>query len=234
MQAAGIDIHSHIVISKIEKTDSGLRVICGDGREVLFDAVIYATGRVPNTDGLGLEAAGVSLGARGEVVVDEWSQTNVPSVYAVGDVTDRIALTPVAIREGHAFADTVFGAMPRPADHELVASAVFTQPEFGTCGLTEEQAAERGRVEIYVSSFRPMRQAFAGADMRVLMKLVVCRDSRRVLGCHIVAPEAGEMIQMVAIAMKMGATKEQFDATCAVHPTMAEERVTMRNPVRHY
>jgi glutathione reductase (NADPH) len=149
-------------------------------------------------------------------------------------VTNRINLTPVAIREGHAFADTVFGAKPTHMEHDLVASAVFTQPEFGTCGITEEEATERGRAEIYVSSFKPMRSAFAGADDRVLMKLVVCRDTRAVLGCHIVAPDAGEMIQLVAIAMKMGATKEQFDATCAVHPTMAEELVTMRNPVRHY
>ncbi|KEO55165.1 glutathione-disulfide reductase [Thioclava pacifica] len=234
MAAGGIDIHTHVVISKIEKDGMDLVVTCGDGRVERFDAVLYATGRVPNTDGLGLEEAGVTLGERGEVIVDQWSQTNIPSIYAVGDVTDRINLTPVAIREGHAFADTVFGANARPTDHELVASAVFTQPEFGTCGITEEEAEERGNAEVYVSSFKPMRSGFAGSDARVLMKLIVCRESRKVLGCHIVAPEAGEMIQMVAIAMKMGATKEQFDATCAVHPTMGEELVTMRNPVRHY
>ena len=234
MAARGIDIHTHMVITEINKDGDDLVVTCGDGREDRFDAVLYATGRVPNTEGMGLETAGVTLGERGEIVVDKWSQTNIPSIYAVGDVTNRINLTPVAIREGHAFADTVFGAKPAHMDHELVASAVFTQPEFGTCGITEEEAAERGQAEVYVSSFKPMRSAFAGADDRVLMKLIVCGDTRRVLGCHIVAPDAGEMIQMIAIAMKMGATKEQFDATCAVHPTMAEELVTMRNPVRHY
>ncbi|HEY0275221.1 MAG TPA: NADPH-glutathione reductase, partial [Paenirhodobacter sp.] len=135
-------------------------------------------------------------------------------------------------REGHAFADTVFGAIPRKVDHDLVASAVFTRPEFGSCGLTEEAARAQEPVEIYTAGFRPMRSAFAGADEKVLMKLIVSTASRRVLGCHIVAPEAGEMIQLAAIAMKMGATKDQFDATCAVHPTMAEELVTMRKPVR--
>ena len=233
MRARGIDIHENVVIDRIVKTDAGLAVHCGDGRNQSFDAVLYATGRVPNTRGLGLEAAGVMLAANGAVRVDGWSQTNIPSVFAVGDVTDRVNLTPVAIREGHAFADTVFGATPRQMDHELIASAVFTRPEFGTCGLSEEAARKAGPIEVYVSSFKPMRSAFAGADDRVLMKLVVCRDSQRVLGCHIVAPEAGEMIQLAAIALKMGATKAQFDATCAVHPTMAEELVTMRSPVRH-
>ncbi|WP_417808883.1 glutathione-disulfide reductase [Thioclava sp.] len=234
MAAGGIDIHTHIVIAKIEKDGDELLVTCGDERQDRFDAVLYATGRVPNTGNLGLEDAGVKVGERGEIDVDQWSQTNIPSIYAVGDVTNRINLTPVAIREGHAFADTIFGAKPTYMDHDLVASAVFTQPEFGTCGITEEEAADRGQAEVYVSSFKPMRSGFAGADDRVLMKLIVCRDTRAVLGCHIVAPDAGEMIQMIAIAMKMGATKEQFDATCAVHPTMAEELVTMRNPVRHY
>ena len=234
MATRGIDIHTHMVITEIHKEGDELIVTCGDERQERFDAVLYATGRVPNTEGMGLEAAGVTLGERGEIIVDKWSQTNIPSIYAVGDVTNRINLTPVAIREGHAFADTVFGAKPAHMDHDLVASAVFTQPEFGTCGITEEEAAERGQAEVYVSSFKPMRSGFAGADDRVLMKLIVCRDTRAVLGCHIVAPDAGEMIQMIAIAMKMGATKEQFDATCAVHPTMAEELVTMRNPVRHY
>ena len=233
MQARGIDIHENVVIDRIEKTGTGLTVHCGDGRTQEFDAVVYATGRVPNTAGLGLEAAGVQMAANGAVVVDGWSQTNVASIFAVGDVTDRVNLTPVAIREGHAFADTIFGGMPRQTEHTLIASAVFTKPEFGTCGQSEEAARKAGPIEVYVSAFRPMRSAFAGAEDRVLMKLVVCRETRRVLGCHIVAPEAGEMIQLAAIAMKMGATKEQFDATCAVHPTMAEELVTMRAPVRH-
>lgn len=233
MRARGIDIHENVVIDRVVKTEAGLVAHCGDGRAQAFDAVLYATGRVPNTRGLGLEAAGVQLAHNGAVQVDGWSQTNIPSIFAVGDVTDRVNLTPVAIREGHAFADTVFGATPRQADHDLVASAVFTRPEFGTCGLSEEAARKAGPIEVYVSAFRPMRSAFAGAEDRVLMKLVVSRENRKVLGCHIVAPEAGEMIQLAAIAMKMGATKEQFDATCAVHPTMAEELVTMRAPVRH-
>jgi glutathione reductase (NADPH) len=150
----------------------------------------------------------------------------------VGDVTNRINLTPVAIREGHAFADTVFGGKPRKADHELVASAVFTQPELGTVGMTEEAARDQEPVEVYAASFRPMQSLFAGRQDRVLMKLVVSQSSRKVLGCHIVGPGAGEMIQLAAIAVKMGATKEDFDRTVAVHPTISEELVTMRNPVR--
>jgi glutathione reductase (NADPH) len=147
-------------------------------------------------------------------------------------VTNRINLTPVAIREGHAFADTVFRGVPTKADHALVPSAVFTQPELGTVGLTEEAAREAGPIEVYVASFRPMRTLFAGRQDRVLMKLVVAADTRRVLGCHIVGPEAGEMIQLAAIAVKMGATKEDFDRTVAVHPTMSEELVTLRKPTR--
>ncbi|SDE39779.1 glutathione-disulfide reductase [Rhodobacter capsulatus] len=233
MKARGIDVHENVIIDRVTKTATGVVAHCGDGRSQEFDAVVYATGRVPNTAGLGLETAGVKLGPNGAVIVDQWSQTNVPSIFAVGDVTDRINLTPVAIREGHAFADTIFGATPRATDHDLVASAVFTRPEFGSCGLSEEAARKAGPIEVYTSAFKPMRAAFAGAEDRVLMKLVVCKATRKVLGCHIVAPEAGEMIQMAAIAMKMGATKEQFDATCAVHPTMAEELVTMRAPTRH-
>ncbi len=232
MVAHGIALREDALIAKIERGAAGLVVTDTAGRTETFDAVLYATGRRPNTRGLGLEEVGVQLGPKGEVLVDDWSQTNIPSIYAVGDVTDRIALTPVAIREGHAFADTVFGARPHSFDHQMVASAVFTQPEFGTCGLTEEQARAREEIEVYSTSFRPMRSAFAGAEEKVLMKLVVSRATRQVLGCHIVAPDAGEMIQIAAIAMKMGATKEQFDAACAVHPTMAEELVTMRKPVR--
>ena len=155
-----------------------------------------------------------------------------PSIYAVGDVTDRINLTPVAIREGHAFADTVFRGVPTQADHELVASAVFTQPELSAIGLTEEAARDAGPVQIYTAVFRPMQTMFAGRQDKVLMKLVVATDTRRVLGCHIVGQGAAEMIQLAAIAIKMGATKEDFDRTVAVHPTMSEELVTMRKPVR--
>ena len=203
-----------------------------NGQEAVYDAVLFATGRSPNSSGLGLEDLGVKLGRRGEVVVDEYSQTAVPSIYAIGDVTDRWNLTPVAIREGMAFSRTVFEGQPTPVDHDLIPSAVFTQPELGTVGLTEEAARAQEAIEVYATSFRPMRSAFAGANARVLMKLVVSQETRRVLGCHIVAPEAGEMIQMAAIAVKMGATKEDFDRTVAVHPTMAEELVTMRAPVR--
>lgn len=232
MRAAGIDLHVGCDVMTLEQGAGGTRVVATIGRDAVFEKVVYATGRVPNTEGLGLEAAGVRLGRRGEVAVDRWSQTSVPSIYAVGDVTDRVNLTPVAIREGHAFADTVFGAKPVQADHALVPMAVFTTPELGTVGLSEEAAREAGPVEVYATAFRPMRSAFAGRPDRVLMKLVVAADTRRVLGCHIVAPQAGEMIQLAAIAIRMGATKEDFDRTVAVHPVMAEELVTLRKPVR--
>jgi glutathione reductase (NADPH) len=217
---------------RLEKTAGGICAVATDGTEAEFDLVLYATGRLPNSEGLGLQALGVGVGRKGQVLVDEWSQTAVPSIYAVGDVTDRINLTPVAIREGHAFADTVFRGVPTKADHVLIASAVFTQPELGSIGLSEEAAAELGPVEIYSAAFRPMKTLFAGRQDRVLMKLVVDATNRRVLGCHIVGPGAGEMIQLAAIAVKMGATKEDFDRTVAVHPTMSEELVTMRKPVR--
>jgi glutathione reductase (NADPH) len=232
MRAQGIDIHCGTDVMRLEKTGAGIRAVATDGSEAEFDLVLYATGRRPNTDGLGLEALGLVLGRNGEIPVDRYSQTAVPSVFAVGDVTGRINLTPVAIREGHAFADTVFGAKPTAFDHDLVASAVFTQPEMGSVGLSEEAARAQEPIEVYSTAFRPMKTAFAGKPDRVLMKLIVSKATRKVLGCHIVAPEAGEMIQLAAIAIKMGATKEDFDATCAVHPTMAEELVTMRKPVR--
>ncbi|MGY6633227.1 MAG: glutathione-disulfide reductase [Alkalilacustris sp.] len=228
----GIALHCGTDLVSLEPEGAGLRATTTDGRTTDVDAVLFATGRHPNTDGLGLEGLGVALGRRGEVVVDGWSQTAVPSIYAIGDVTDRIALTPVAIREGHAFADTLFGGKPRQADHELVASAVFTRPELGSVGLSEEAARARGPIEVYATSFRAMRTAFAGRTERVMMKLIVDADSRRVLGCHIIADGAGEMIQLAAIAVKMGATKEDFDRTVAVHPTIAEELVTLRAPVR--
>ncbi|MGY6410219.1 MAG: glutathione-disulfide reductase [Alkalilacustris sp.] len=230
--ARGIELHCGTDLLELEPTATGLRATSSDGRERVVDAVLFATGRVPNSDGLGLAEQGVQIGRRGEVVVDDWSQTGVPSIYAIGDVTDRIALTPVAIREGHAFADTVFGAKPTRADHDLVASAVFTRPELGSVGLTEEDARARGPIEVYATSFRAMHTAFAGRSDRVMMKLIVCADTRRVLGCHIIADGAGEMIQLAAIAIKMGATKEDFDRTVAVHPTMAEELVTLRTPTR--
>ncbi|GFE48760.1 glutathione-disulfide reductase [Roseobacter cerasinus] len=202
------------------------------GQERVFDMVLFATGRDPNTKDMGLEEVGVKLGRRGQIEVDAYSQTAVPSIYAIGDVTDRVNLTPVAIREGMAFVETVFKGNPTSVDHELIPSAIFTQPEMGTVGLSEEDAREQEPVEIYCTSFRPMQTAFAGRPDRVLMKLVVSKETRKVLGCHIVAPHAGEMIQLAGVAIKMGATKEDFDRTVAVHPTMSEEIVTMRNPMR--
>ncbi len=203
-----------------------------NGKEDVFDVVFFATGRTPNSHDMGLEEIGVEVGRRGEIVVDEYSQTAVPSVYAIGDVTNRVNLTPVAIREGMAFIKTVFGGEPQPVDHELIPSAIFTQPEMGTVGMTEEDARDREEIEVYCTSFRPMQSAFADKPNRVLMKLIVSSATRVVLGCHIVAPAAGELIQMAGIAIKAGLTKEQFDATCAVHPTMSEELVTMRTPLR--
>lgn len=232
MAAHGVAIHCGTDVERLERRAGGICAIATDGSEREFDLVLYATGRVPNVAGLGLDHLGVALGSKGEVLVDDWSQTSVPSIFAVGDVTDRINLTPVAIREGHAFADTVFRGVPTKADHELVASAVFTQPELGSVGLSEEAAAALGKTEIYTATFRPMKTLFAGRQDKVLMKLVVSVETRKVLGCHIVGPEAGEMIQLAAIAIKMGATKEDFDRTVAVHPTMSEELVTMRKPTR--
>ncbi|MDD9921332.1 MAG: FAD-dependent oxidoreductase, partial [Boseongicola sp.] len=203
-----------------------------NGETRVFDAVMFATGRSPNSHGLGLEELGVKINRRGAIEVDEFSQTAVPSIYAIGDVTDRIQLTPVAIREGMAFTETVFKDNPTKPDHELVASAVFTQPELGTVGLTEEQAREQEAIDVYCTSFRPMRTAFIDRPDRVLMKLVVSQETGKVLGCQIVAENAGELIQMVGIAVKAGLTKEDFDRTVAVHPTMSEELVTMQKPVR--
>ena len=228
----GVDLHLGTNIIEMEEVEGGFRVKSTNGDERVFEQVMFATGRAPNTSGLGLEEAGVKLGRKGEVMVDEYSQTSVPSIYAIGDVTDRVNLTPVAIREGMAFVETVFNGNPTPVDHALIPTAIFTQPEMGTVGLSEEEARDRGPVEIYATSFKPMRESFAGRSARVLMKLVVCAGTRRVLGCHIVAPGAGEMIQLAGIAVKMGATKEDFDRTVAVHPTMSEEIVTMKTPVR--
>lgn len=228
----GIDLHLGTNILSMEKVGDKIRVKASNGSEHDFDQVMFATGRVPNTDNMGLEEAGVKLGRKGQVEVDEYSQTAVPSIYAVGDVTDRVNLTPVAIREGMAFVETVFKGKPTPVDHELIPTAIFTQPEMGTVGLSEEEARDKGPIEVYSTSFRPMRSLFAGSDARVMMKLIVCADTRVVLGCHIVAPGAGEMIQLAGIAVKMGATKEDFDRTVAVHPTMSEEIVTMKAPTR--
>ncbi|KAG1713599.1 Glutathione reductase [Nymphon striatum] len=213
----------------LEKRDGGIWTKATNGDENIYDQVMFATGRTPNTDGLGLDTVGVEVGRRNEVIVDDYSQTKVPSIYAIGDVTNRVQLTPVAIREGMAFVDTVFNGKPTKVDHDLIPSAIFTQPEMGTVGLSEEAARDQEPIEVYATSFRPMQTAFAGKPDRVLMK---SQATRKVLGCHIVSPHAGEMIQLAGIAIKMGATKEQFDQTCAVHPTISEELVTMRDPVR--
>lgn len=228
----GVNLHLGTNIAEMEKRDDGIWVKSTTGTEQIFDHVMFATGRAPNTDGMGLEALGVELGRGAQVVVDEFSQTAVPSIYAIGDVTDRVQLTPVAIREGMAFVETVFKGNPTPIDHELIPTAIFTQPEVGTIGLSEEAAREVEPIEVYATSFKPMNHSFAGRNDRVMMKLIVSQATRKVLGCHIVADHAGEMIQLAGIAVKMGATKEDFDRTVAVHPTMAEELVTMKEPVR--
>ena len=209
-----------------------IRVKATNGNIRDYDVVLFATGRKPNAQDMGLEDLGVPLSRSGAIEVDAYSQTAVPSIYAIGDVTDRVNLTPVAIREGMAFVETVFKGNPTQVDHDLIPSAVFTQPEMGTVGLSEEAARDQEEIEVYCTSFRPMQTAFADKPDRVLMKLIVSKATRKVLGCHIVAPGAGEMIQLAGIAIKMGATKEDFDRTVAVHPTMSEEIVTMRNPLR--
>ncbi len=232
MRAKGVDLHVGTDVSEIVKTDSGLQVTCTNGRSYEVDSVLYATGRVPNVHGLGLDLAGVEQGDKGKIVVDEYSCSSVPSIYAVGDVTDRVNLTPVAIREGVAFVETVFHDNPTSPDHELIPTAVFTQPEIGTVGMGEEEARESEPIEVYAAAFRPMMHILAGSEERMLMKLIVSKMTRKVLGCHIVGHGAGEMIQLAGIAVKMGATKEDFDATVAVHPTAAEELVTMKTPTR--
>jgi glutathione reductase (NADPH) len=229
MEARGIRILCKRNVEAVEKVDHGLCVELSDHDDIIVDKVMFATGRRPNVAGLGLEAAGVLLDDKGAIAVDAFSRTNVPHIYAVGDVTDRVALTPIAIREGHAFADNVYGGQSIEVDHANVATAVFSEPEIGVIGLTETQARERyHHVDIYKTTFRPIKTVFVGSETRTLMKLVVDGATDRVLGCHIVGPDAGEMIQMLGIAFKMGATKADFDATVAVHPTASEELVTMR------
>jgi len=231
MRAKGIDIQTDTDVEEIADTAHGRAVRLTTGTSLPADCILYATGRVPHTEGLGLAEAGVALTGNGAVAVDEWSQSSVPSIYAVGDVTDRLALTPVAIREGQAFAETVFRASPVTADHALVPTAVFTQPEIGTVGLSEAEARAAGEIEVYRTAFRPMDVILAGRDERMLMKMIVRRADRRILGLHIAGHGAAEMIQLAGVAVKMGATKEDFDRTVAVHPTAAEELVTLREPV---
>ncbi|MBD0865702.1 MAG: glutathione-disulfide reductase [Rhodobacteraceae bacterium] len=228
MSQNGVRMCTGTNILEMRQEGDQIRVKATNGDERLFDKVLLATGRKPNTDGMGMQDIGVELGSDGEIVVDDYSQTAVPSIYAIGDVTNRMNLTPVAIHEGMAFVETVFKGYPTPVDHDLVPSAVFTQPEMGTVGLSEEAATKQGPIDVYATSFRAMQTSFIGRLDQVLMKLIVSKTTRKVLGCHIVAPAAGEMIQLAGIAVKMGATKEDFDRTVAVHPTMSEELVTMR------
>ena len=225
----GIDIVCNDDVVAIEKGWLRLGVTLKDGREVETAAVMFATGRTPNTSGIGLEAAGVTLGDKGQIKVDAFSKTAVENIYAVGDVTDRVNLTPVAIREGHAFADTVFGKRPVSVNHDMVPKAVFSTPEIGTVGLPEQEArAAYPKLDVYKASFRPLKHTLSGRDERVFMKLLVDAASDRVVGCHVIGADASEIVQMAAIAMRMGATKADFDATMALHPSTAEELVTMR------
>ena len=228
--ARGIEYKFHCPIAKVEKADDGcLLVHVGKQDPIRADAVLIATGRRPKTDGLGLETAGIALGANGEIPVDPFSQTACESIYAVGDVTDRVQLTPVAIREGHAFADTVFGGTPRSTAYDCVPSAVFSQPPLAAVGLTEGEARNQyGNIKVFSADFRPMKNVFAERHERGLYKLVVDANSDRVLGVHMIGPEAPEILQAVAIAVRAGLTKADFDATIALHPSMAEELVLMR------
>lgn len=233
MTKQGVAIHARAVVESIARADDGtLSVRVGDGQHGPYDAVLYATGRVPNVEGLGLEHAGVMLDARGAIAVDAYSATSVPSIHALGDVTSRPQLTPVATRDGALLARTLFGGARVAADHDDVPSAVFSQPEVATVGLTEADARRvHGEVDIYRTSFRALRHTLSGRNERTLMKLVVARDSQRVIGAHMVGRDAGEIIQGIAIAIRAGATKAQFDDTIGIHPTAAEEFVTMRQKV---
>ncbi len=228
MEAKGVTIRRETVVRSIEKAPGGYSLVLS-GREVMeTDLVMYATGRHPNTSGLGLEDAGVRLNDRKAVAVDEWSRSSVPGIFAIGDCTDRMNLTPVAIAEAHAFVETEFKAHPVRMSYENVPSAVFSQPPIGTVGLNEAEARARGPVDVYISRFKPLKHTLTGRDEGTMMKLVVDRASDRVLGCHMVGPDAPEIIQGLAVALKCGATKGQFDATVGIHPTAAEEFVTMR------
>lgn len=235
MERRGIRIITKQIVDAVEKVDHGLCVSLSDHESQVVDQVMFATGRRPNVTGIGLDKVGVRVNAKGAIEVDKFSQTSVPHIYAVGDVTDRVALTPVAIREGHAFADTVFGGKSIAVDHTDIPTAVFSEPEVGVIGLTETQARhDFARVDIYKTSFRPMKATLAARNTRSFFKLVVDGETDRVLGCHIVGPDAGEIIQVVGIAIKMRATKADFDAVMAVHPTAAEELVTMRTKAATY
>ena len=230
-----IDLQFNTDPKEIVKKDDGTLVVTDqNGNVVECDAIMYATGRKGKIDGLNLESAGVHT-ENSFIPVNEYSKTNVPSIHAVGDITDRIALTPVALMEGHRLSDTLFGGMDRPVDHEYVASTVFTTPELGTVGYSEEEAAEKfGDIDVYKNRFRAMKHSFPKSETYSLFKLIVETKTQRVVGCHVATDGAGEMVQGVAIAIKMGATKEDFDNTIGIHPTSAEELVTMRTPSYYY
>ena len=229
MEKKGVEIRTGADVTRLERSGDGVRVTLEDGSAFGAGQVMFATGRIPNSLGLGLENVGITPTPHGAIPVNEYSQTEVASIHAVGDVTNRVNLTPVAIREGHAFADTVFGGKPTMVNHGLVPTAVFSQPELGTVGMTEEKArATHKAIDIYKTTFKPMKNTLSGRDERMLMKLVVDSETDKVLGCHIAGPDAGEMAQLLGIALTCGATKAQFDATLAIHPTAAEELVTMR------
>jgi glutathione reductase (NADPH) len=229
--AAGVALELGTTIRRIARGAGETRQVhLANGTLLAADAVLIATGRLPNTGGLGLAEAGVALAENGAVKVDAESRSNVPSIYAVGDVTDRVNLTPVAIREGHAFADTVFGNRRVTVDHAGVPAAVFTTPEIGVCGMTEAAARARGEIVLFKSEFRPMKATLAGKAARTFMKLVVDKASDRLLGCHILGDDAAEMIQLIGVVIKMGGRKSDLDATMALHPSAAEELVTMRTP----
>jgi glutathione reductase (NADPH) len=236
MEKQGITILTGCTVDKVDKHGRELTTHLSNGSSIASDQVMFAIGRHPNVANLGLETAGIAINPRnGGIAVDEWSKTSTPNIYAIGDVTHRLNLTPVAIREGHVFADTVFGKRRVQVDYATIPTAVFSQPEVGTVGLTEAQArAQFSHVDIYKADFRPIKATMSGRDTRILMKLVVDGSTDRVLGCHIVGDAAAEITQAVGIAVKMKATKADFDATIALHPTAAEELVTMRTPTARY
>jgi glutathione reductase (NADPH) len=228
MEKRGVRILRETVVRAIDKTNAGLVLSFAEGGALETDTVIYATGRAPNTRGLGLEEAGVQLGDNGEIVVDAWNRSSVANIYAVGDCTDRVNLTPVAIAEGRAFAETHFNDNPIRIDYDNIPSAVFSQPPVGVVGLTEMQARLRGQADVYSGRFRPLKHTLSGRDESTMMKTVVDAETDRVVGCHMVGADAPEIVQGLAIALKCGATKTQFDQTIGIHPTAAEEFVTMR------
>ncbi|MFZ3238167.1 MAG: glutathione-disulfide reductase [Stellaceae bacterium] len=230
MRNRGIEIHTRTQVARIEKAArEGYSVFTTHGQELSADLVMYCTGRKPNTRGLGLAQIGVELNHEGAVVVDEWQRSTVPNIYAVGDVTDRLNLTPVAIAESRAIAETLYNNNPIRMDHADVPTAVFSNPPIGTVGLTEEEARRHyGEIDVYSARFRPMKNTLSGRDERTLMKIVVDAASDRVVGCHMLGPDAPEIVQGLAIAVKCGATKRQFDQTVGIHPSAAEEFVTMR------